>query len=561
MDYKLIIKKEIKAILGNAISEDQIVVEYPKDRTMGDYAVPCFTYAKTMRKSPNDIASHIKENLDKTKYENIEVVNGYLNLFINKKEMTKTLLQTILIQKENYSSSDHGKGKTVVMDYSSPNIAKPFGVGHLRSTVIGNSLKKIYEKNGYKVVAINHLGDWGTQFGKLVYAYKKWGNEEEVKKNPIDELKRLYVKFHDEATLNPELEEEGRKSFKELEDGNQEAIQIWNWFKEESLVEFQKTYDLLGVSRFDAYIGESFYVDKTPAIIETLEQKGLLEESEGARIVRLSDDMAPALIQKTDGATLYMTRELAAVLYRKNEFHFDKALYVVGNEQTLHFNQLKEVLKKMGYQWYQDVQHISFGMILQDGKKMSTRQGKSVKLHDVLLEAIALANQYIEERSPTLENKEEVSKKIGVGAVIFNDLKNFRTSDIEFNLEEILKFEGETGPYIQYTYARIQSLLNKKENIEINYDKIAINEYIWNVIFKMNQLKETIQRAEEKCDPSEIAKYVIDLSRDFNKLYANEKFVDGNKELTEFRLQVAEAVGIVLKESMNLLGIDVIQKM
>lgn len=561
MDYKLIIKKEMKAILGSAISEDQIVVEYPKDRTMGDYAVPCFTYAKTMRKSPNDIASHIKENLDKTRYENIEVVNGYLNLFINKKEMTKTLLQTILTQKENYSNGDHGKGKTVVMDYSSPNIAKPFGVGHLRSTVIGNSLKKIYEKNGYKVVAINHLGDWGTQFGKLVYAYKKWGNEEEVKKNPIDELKRLYVKFHDEATLNPELEEEGRKSFKELEDGNQEAIQIWNWFKEESLVEFQKTYDLLGVSRFDAYIGESFYVDKTPAIIETLEQKGLLEESEGARIVRLGDDMAPALIQKTDGATLYMTRELAAVLYRKNEFHFDKALYVVGNEQTLHFNQLKEVLKKMGYQWYQDVQHISFGMILQDGKKMSTRQGKSVKLHDVLLEAIALANQYIEERSPTLENKEEVSKKIGVGAVIFNDLKNFRTSDIEFNLEEILKFEGETGPYIQYTYARIQSLLNKKENIEINYDKIAINEYIWNVIFKMNQLKETIQRAEEKYDPSEIAKYVIDLSRDFNKLYANEKFVDGNKELTEFRLQVAEAVGIVLKESMNLLGIDVIQKM
>lgn len=561
MNEKRKIREELGNILKDYVSMEEIVIEYPKDRTMGDYAIPCFTYAKKMHKSPTDIASFIKENLDSTYYERIEVVNGYLNLFVNKKEATEDIIKSVMNEKETFGSSMNGNGKTIVIDYSSPNIAKPFGVGHLRSTVIGNSLKKIFQKNGYKVIAINHLGDWGTQFGKLIYAYKMWGSEEEVRKHPIDELKRLYVMFHEEAILHPELEEEGRKCFKELEEKDEEALRIWNWFKEESLLEFQKTYDLLGIHSFDSYLGESFYVDKTDDVIKLLEKKNLLEESEGARIVRLSDDMAPALIQKTDGTTLYMTRELASILYRKKEYLFDKALYVVGNEQTLHFNQLKEVLQKMEYDWYKDVEHISFGMILQDGKKMSTRQGKSVKLHDILEEAIALANTYIEERSPDLENKEEVSKKIGVGAVMFNDLKNYRTSDIEFHLEEILKFEGETGPYIQYTYARIQSLLNKKTNTYINYGNITINEYIWNVVFKMNQFKETIQRAEENYDPSEIAKYVIDLARDFNKWYANEKFIDDNQELTEFRLHVAEAVGMVLKIGMNLLGIDVIQKM
>ena len=561
MNLKAKIKNDIYEILKEYVNLDDIIVENPKDRKMADYAAPCFLYAKIMHKSPNDIAVMIKENLNENDYEKIEVINGYLNIFINKKSTTKYIINKILNEKNQYGDNIIGKEKTIVIDYSSPNIAKPFGVGHLRSTVIGNALKNICEKNGYKVIGINHLGDWGTQFGKLIAAYKRWGNEEEVRKNPIDELKRLYVKFHEEAKDNPELDDEGRHYFKTLEDGDAESLRLWEWFKNESLAEFNKTYDLLGIKSFDSYNGEAFYNDKMDGVVTELVDKKLLETSDGAEIVKLGDDMPPALIKKSDGATLYITRDLAAAFYRKNNYNFDEALYVVGNEQTLHFSQLKAVLKRMGYEWSKDVHHISFGLILQDGKKMSTRQGKSIKLHDVLVEAIELANKYINERSDNLENKEEVSRQIGVGAVIFNDLKNYRTNDIEFNLEEILRFEGETGPYIQYTYARINSLLNHKKNIDINYDNVSINEYMWNVIFKLYSFSDTIRRAKEKYDPSEIAKYIMDLAQDFNKLYANEKFIDEDIEATEFRLQIGEIVSIVLKEGMRLLGIDVPNKM
>ena len=551
------IKKIVSSILG--INEDNIIIEMPKDRKMGDYALPCFTYAKLLHKSPIEIANDIKNNLENELFENVEVVNGYVNLFINKKILTNTTINTIVKDGSNYGNSDIGKNKTIVIDYSSPNIAKPFGVGHLRSTVIGNALRNICEKNGYKVIGINYLGDWGTQFGKLIYAYHKWGNEEEVKKHPIDELKRLYVKFHEEAEKDPKLDDEGRHAFKLLEEQDPESIKLWKWFSEESIKEFNETYNLLRINNFDSYQGESFYNDKMDRVVDELEAKNLLEISEGASVVKLDSDIAPALIKRTDGATLYITRDLAAAIYRKETYNFDEALYVVGNEQTLHFNQLKQVLNKLGYSWADNIHHISFGMILQDGKKMSTRHGKSVKLHDVLIEAINLAMKYIEDRD--LENKKEISNKIGVGAVIFNDLKNYRTNDIEFNLEDILKFEGETGPYIQYTYARIMSLLNNRKNIDVDFQNININEYEWYLIFKLYQFSDIIKQAKIGYDPSIVAKYLIDVSQDFNKWYANEKFITDDDYETESRLLVSFATSIVLKEGMRLLGIEALEKM
>ncbi|MDD4547667.1 MAG: arginine--tRNA ligase [Bacilli bacterium] len=561
MNLKQIIKEDIYDILKDHLTMEEILVENPKDRKMADFAVPCFAMSKVLRKSPNDIANMIKEGLDNEIYEKIDVINGYLNIFLNKQMISKYIINKVLEEKDTYGSNNIGDNKVIVMDYSSPNIAKPFGVGHLRSTVIGNAIKNISIKNGYQVISINHLGDWGTQFGKLIYAYNTWGNEDLVRQNPIDELKNLYVRFHKEAETNPSLEEEGRKCFKKLEDGDLESLKIWEWFKDESLKEFNKTYDLLGINEFDSYNGEAFYNDKMDAVIKELESKKLLEFSDGAYVVRLGEDMPPALIKRSDGASLYITRDLAAAFYRKNNYNFDEALYVVGNEQTLHFTQLKKVLSKMGYPWSEDIKHISFGMILQDGKKMSTRQGKSVKLHDVLVEAIELANKYIEERSPGLENSEEVGRQIGVGAVIFNDLKNYRTSDIEFNLEDILKFEGETGPYIQYTYARINSLLKHKQNKNIDYDDVEINEYAWNLIFKLYSFPEIVIRAKEKYDPSEISKYIIDLSALFNKFYANEKIIDEDEKMTNFRLTVCEIVAILLEEGMRLLGIEAPKKM
>lgn len=558
MNIKEIIKNDIYEILKDYISIDDIIIEKPKDRKMADYALPCFTYAKVMRKSPNDIALYIKENL---KGYEVEVINGYLNIFVDKNEMSKKILETIVAEKDNYGSNDIGNGKTVVVEYSSPNIAKPFGVGHLRSTVIGNALKNICIKNGYKVYSINYLGDYGTQFGKLIYAYKNWGNEEELEKNPLDELKRIYVKFHEEAEKNPALDDEGRRLFKELEDGNPEAYKLWERFKEVSLKEFNKTYQLLGIDNFDSYDGESYYKDKMEPVVEELENKNLLELDDGAKIVRLGEDLIPALIKRSDGATLYITRDLAAAIDRKNRYKFDEILYVVGNEQQLHFTQLKAVLSKMGYEWSKDIRHINFGMVLQDGKKMSTRQGKSVKLHDVLVESIGLAKKYIEEKSPNLENKEDVSYKIGVGAVIFNDLKNYRTNDIEFNIEDMLRFEGNTGPYVQYTYARINSLLEHKKNIDIDYTKIVVNEYMWNIIFKLYEFSDIIYKAKINYDPSELAKYLIDIAQDFNKLYAKEKIVDNEENSSQFKLLICEGTSLVLKEGMRILGIDVLNKM
>ncbi len=563
MILKEVIKSAVCCYFKDEITMSNIVVENPKERKMGDYALPCFSYAKVVHKAPNVIAEELKVYLVNhcSLIERVEAIGGYANVFLDRGRIAEEVLTTIIAQKDNYGYNDSGLGKTIVIDYSSPNIAKPFGVGHLRSTVIGNALRNICKKNGYNVIGINYLGDWGTQFGKMICAYKMWGNTEEIKKNPIDELKRLYVKFHEEAEKDPSLEDLGRKAFKDLEDGDPKSLELWKWFRDESLIEFKKTYDLLGVSDFDSWQGESFYNDKMDVVVEELEDKHLLEESEGAMIVSLDNDLPPALIKRSDGATLYITRDLAAAIHRKKEYDFAEALYVVGNEQSLHFNQLKQVLAKMGYEWNKDIHHISFGLILQNGKKMSTRHGKSVKLHDVLEEAIALSKEYMMNRNSTLDNIDLISQKVGVGAVIFNDLKNYRINDIEFHLEDILKFEGETGPYIQYTYARIMSLLENKKNIEFSFKNVTFNEYEWYLIFNLYQFADVIKRAKENYDPSEVAKYLIDIARDFNKWYALERMIDEDVEKTESRLLVAEATSIVIKEGMRLLGIEVLNKM
>lgn len=563
MVLKEVIKSTICSYFNNEIDSSSVIIENPKERKLGDLALPCFTYAKILHKAPNVIANEIKEYLDNncSILERVDAVGGYVNIFLDKKEVADKVINKIIEQKENYGYSDLGNGKTIVIDYSSPNIAKPFGVGHLRSTVIGNALKNICKKNGYDVIGINYLGDWGTQFGKMICAYKLWGDPEKVAANPIDELKNLYVKFHEEAEKDPSLEDAGRREFKALEDGNPESLKLWKWFRDESLVEFKKTYSLLGVDDFDSWQGESFYNDKMAPVVKELEDKHLLEESEGAMIVALDNDLPPALIKRSDGATLYITRDLAAAIYRQKEYNFTEALYVVGNEQSLHFNQLKQVLSKMGYPWSDNIHHISFGLILQNGKKMSTRHGKSVKLQDVLEEAVSLSKEYMLNRNSSLDNIDYVSEKVGVGAVIFNDLKNYRINDIEFHLEDILKFEGETGPYIQYTYARIMSLLENKKNIKVSFDNVTFNEYEWYLIFNLYQFSDVIRRAKGNYDPSEVAKYLIDLAKDFNKWYALERMIDDDIEKTESRLLVAEATAIVIKEGMRLLGIEVLNKM
>ena len=547
----------LKTNLG--IEKDDIIIEIPKDRSLGDFAMPCFGLAKKMHQNPSIIASNILEKMDKSDFDNIEIKNGYINFFLNKRKTVENIINSVLNEKDKYASSDIGNGKNIVIDYSAPNIAKPFGVGHLRSTVIGNAIKNIYKKLGYNVIGINYLGDCGTQFGKLIYAYETWGNPEEVKKNPIRELNKLYVKFHEEAEKTPSLNDEGRRIFKELEDGNPKYKEIWKWFRDESILEFKKTYDLLKINDFEVWSGESFYIEPAKDVIKELDNKHLLQISEGATIIDLGSDMAPALIKRTDGATLYITRDLAALLDRKKTYDFEEALYVVGNEQTLHFNQIKAVINKMGYDFSNQIHHIPFGLVLQDGKKMSTRKGKTVILHDVLVEAVNLASTYVKEH--VSENIAEVSKMVGVGAVIFNDLKNYRTNDIDFNLQDILKFEGETGPYLQYTYARIKSLLSHKINTEINYNEIVIDEYIWNIVFKLSDFKNIIIKAKEGYDPSIIAKYLLELAGLFNKFYANVKIIDNDEINSAFRLNVAEAVSIVIKEGLRILGIETPNKM
>ncbi|KKJ72310.1 arginine--tRNA ligase [Enterococcus faecium MRSN 4777] len=537
------------------------LLENPKSAEHGDVAFPAFSLAKVYRKAPQQIAADLAEKIDSANFEKIEVVGPYLNFFMNKELISKKVLQTVVKEKEHYGDSNIGNQGTVPIDMSSPNIAKPISMGHLRSTVIGNSIGFIMEKIGYQPIRINHLGDWGTQFGKLIVAYKKWGTEEAVKAEPINELLRLYVQFHEVAETEPELNEEARAWFKRLEEGDEEAIQLWQWFRDESMKEFNKIYDLLEV-RFDSLNGEAFYNDKMDEIVKLLEEKHLLNEDKGAEIVDLSAyDLNPALIKKSDGATLYITRDLAAALYRKRTYDFKQSLYVVGNEQSYHFKQLKAVLKEMGFDWSDDMRHIPFGLITQGGKKLSTRKGKIVLLEEVLNEAIQSAKEQISEKNPDLENKDAVAKQVGVGAVIFHDLKNDRLNTFDFNLEEVVRFEGETGPYVQYTHARAVSLLEKAGFVPSETADYALNDDTsWEVVKLVQKYPETVLSAGEKYEPSVIAKHAIKLAQAFNKYYAHTKIL-ADDEQKEARLALVYAVTVLLKEDLRLLGLHAPDKM
>ncbi|PFZ01178.1 arginine--tRNA ligase [Bacillus pseudomycoides] len=562
MEYKIKFAKSLFEVIESELSLEQItdLIETPKQDEFGDAAFPCFMLAKQYKKAPAIIAKEIAEKLNNSFFTKVEAVGPYVNVFFNRDIVSDEVLKTILAEKEEYGQGHFGREKTVVIDYSSPNIAKPFSMGHLRSTMIGNSLKHIAEKCGYEVVGINYIGDWGTQFGKLITAYKKWGNEELVKEDPIRELFKLYVHFHEEVKEHPELEEEGRAWFKKLEDGDEEAVFLWNWFRHESLKEFSRIYELLGVE-FTNFQGEAFYNNKMDDFVEILEGKGLLEESDGAQVVNLEkEDMPPCLIKKSDGATLYATRDLTAALYRQNTYEFDKALYVVGAEQSLHFTQFFTVLKKLGYNWVDGMAHVPFGLILKDGKKMSTRKGKVVLLEEVLEEAITLAEQNIEEKNPDLKQKEEVARQVGVGAVIFHDLKNERMHNIEFSLEKMLKFEGETGPYVQYTHARACSIL-RKENAEFETEAFQLNDdHSWSTIKLLNRFPQVVETAFFKNEPSHIAKYLLDVAQAFNKYYGNVRILEEDKE-KESRLALVYTVTIVLKEGLRLLGMGAPEEM
>ena len=558
MDYKKIVAEQIHKTISEHLSFEEIykMIEVPKYAEQGDLAFPAFSLAKVLRKAPQAIAQEIVEAVSDEHISKAVAMGPYANFFLSKGKFADETLHTVLEQREDYGNFDFGQGRNVVVDMSSPNIAKPMSMGHLRSTVIGNAIANLEKKVGYNPIKVNHLGDWGTQFGKLIVAYKKWGTKEAVEQEPIAELLRLYVKFHDEAERDSSLEDEGRAWFKKLEDGDAEAEELWNWFKSESLKEFNRIYDVLGIT-FDSYNGEAFYNDKMDPIVEYLETKGITTIDRGATVVHLDKyDLPPALIKKSDGATLYITRDLAAAHYRKETYDFAKNIYVVGNEQANHFKQLKAVLSEMGRDWQENMIHVGFGLITLGGKKLSTRKGKIVLLEEVLSEAVELALKQIEAKNPNLPNKEEVAKQVGVGAVIFHDLKNDRTNNFDFNLEEVVQFEGETGPYVQYTRARAMSILRKAGvSVDLSQALELEDDYAWEVLKQIENYPNIVKYAESKFEPSVISKYVISLAQAFNKYYANSRILQEDEGLNA-RLALVEATAVILKQGLAILGVE-----
>src|SRR5690554_2955655 len=552
------IKTELKQLLYDNLKIENAVLEVPK-RGDSDLAIPLFGYQKTLGLKLPEIFDKFKEIIIKhSLVDNLVFTAGFLNIYLKRVDISKKILNRIYDTKHDYGTLP-SNNKTVVIDYSSPNIAKSFSVGHLRSTVIGNSLKLIYKKLGYDVVGINHLGDWGTQFGSMIVAYQMWGDKEKIKQNPIDELQALYVRFHQAAETDDSLKQAARDVFLKLEQGDETYTKLWTYFKEVSLEEFETMYKILDVS-FDSYHGEAFYNDKMDRVIEELEAKNLLVEDQGAMVVRLEEDTPPVLIKRSDGATLYTTRDLAALLYRHDTYNFDKALYVVGNEQKLHFENLKKVIALMGYDF--DIEHVNFGLVLKDGKKMSTRSGKTTKLEYVLNEAVLKAKQAIEEKNPTLENKDEVAKVVGIGAVIFNDLKNDRTLNIEFDLDAMLKFEGQTGPYLLYSIVRIYSILrtNSSDISKVDYSIYQAEDY-YNLIKLLDQFPMTIQKAAETYTPSTIAKYLLQVAQAFNAFYAKVKINDENEFIRNSNLLLVESIVHTLVEGLRLLGMKHLEAM
>ena len=564
MDYKQIIAELIKQHVDLDVEDIKKLIEIPPKSEMGDYAFPCFQLAKVMRKAPNMIAEELVSKINNEGFEKITNLGPYVNFFVDKTAFSKATIEKVIEEGDKYGSSNIGEGKTVCIDYSSPNIAKPFHVGHLFSTSIGNSLYRLFEEEGYNVVGINHLGDWGTQFGKLISAYKRWVDEEALEKDAIAELLRIYVKFHDEAEKDPSLVDEGRMYFKRLEDGEEEETALWKRFRELSLKEFNRVYDLLGV-KFDSFAGEAFYNDKMQVVIDELREKNLLTESNGAQVVMLDEyNMPPCIILKEDGATIYATRDLAAANYRKNTYDFDKCIYVVGTPQALHFKQVFKTLELSGKEWAKDCVHVGFGLVKFADGGMSTRKGKVILLDDLLNESIAKTLETINEKNPELKNKEEIAKKIGIGAVIFTYLKNSREKDIIFDWKEILSFEGETGPYVQYSYARGNSILERAGDVDltnVDYSKLNSKEE-FELIKSLESFKKNVHSAIEKLEPSVVTRYVIEVAKLFNKFYNSHSVLNlEDEELKKARLALVKASLQVIKNGLGLLGIEVVEKM
>ena len=562
MDNKQLIAGELAKVI-DSLDQDAILnlLEQPKSSELGDIAFPAFSLAKTERKAPQIIAADIAEKIDTAHFDKVVATGPYVNFFLSKAEISGQVIKEVIKDGADYGQQNEGNNQNITIDLSSPNIAKPFSVGHLRSTVIGDALSNIFRKIGYNTIKINHLGDWGKQFGLLMVAYKKWGSQEAVEANPIDELLKLYVRINAEIENDPSLDEEGRLWFKKLEDGDPEATELWQWFRDESLTEFNRIYELLGVE-FDSLNGEAFYNDKMDEGIQILEEKGLLQESKGASIVDLEDfNLPPAMIKESDGATLYITRDIATAIYRARTYNFVKNVYVVGQEQANHFRQLKAVLKKMGFDWSDDMIHVDFGLVTKNRQKLSTRKGNIILLEPTLLEAISRAKSQIEAKNPDLEDKEAVARAVGVGAVKFYDLKTDRRNGYDFDLEAMVSFEGETGPYIQYAYARIQSILRKanfQPDAEATY---SLNDpESWEIIKLLQDFGRVVKRAADNYEPSLIAKYAISLAQAFNKYYAHTRILDESPE-RDSRLALSYSTAVVLKEALRLLGVEAPEKM
>ena len=553
-------KQQVAAALAQALPEMDVKeieakIERPKDSSNGDYAFPTFFLAKTLHKAPQMIASELVEKVDQDGFEKVVVAGPYINFFLDKAQVGAKILQTILADPEHYGEIDLGHQSNVTIDYSSPNIAKPMGMGHLRSTMIGEAVARILEKVNYNLIRIDYLGDWGTQFGKLMAAYEMWGDEAEVKKDPINTLLNYYVRINNEADEHPEYTEAGRDWFAKLEHGDEEAWRLWHWFREVSLERFQRVYKMLDVN-FDSFNGEAFSAQKMEEPIQLLRDKNLLKPSRGAEIVDLDEyNLPPLLIIKSNGTTTYITRDLATALFRKRMYGHAKSLYVVGAEQETYFKQLRAALKEMGFNWWDQIEHISFGLMNLNGKKMSTRKGNVVSLEDVLNDSIDLARKQIAEKNPDLENADEVAKEVGVGAVIFHDLKNYRRNAVNFKLEDVVKFEGETGPYVQYARARAESILRKggiRDFSDVDLTKAGAEA--WELISFLGQYSEAIKRAALNYDPSVIAKYALELAKKFNQYYAHTRILDKD-EAQPARLALTQAVSDVLKSALNLLDI------
>ena len=564
-DFKVAIANCLKEKIEDLTLEEIVaLIEVPPNKEMGDFAFPCFRLAKVFRKAPNMIAADLAESIEaKDEISKVMPLGGYVNFFVNKSQLAENVIKDVLTKKENYGHSDLGQGKAVVIDFSSPNIAKPFHIGHIRTTVIGNALYKIYASQGYNVVRVNHLGDYGTQFGKLIVAFKLWGSKEAVEANPIPELLKLYIQFHDEAEKKPEMEDEARAWFTKLENGDEEAKALWQWFRDESLKEFARVYDLLDIE-FDSYAGESFYSDKMDTVIEQIKEKGLLQESQGTNVVDLEEyNMPPALITKNDGSTLYMTRDLAAAIYRKNTYDFEKCIYVVGSQQALHFQQLFKVLELMGFEWSKDLIHVPFGMVALEEGTMSTRKGRVVFLEDVLKQAIEKTKETVLSKNPNAKNVDEISKQVGVGAVVFQELSNSRVKDYTFSWERTLSFEGETGPYVQYTHARCCAVLrkaNEEVTTDINYDLLSDGDAA-EVLKVIGSFNKSILSAMRRNEPHIVTRFVLDLAQAFNKFYHDNPILVEDEELRKARLALVAATRQTLENGLGILGMHAPERM